>query len=500
MRWLYHAIEFKADEFEVIEETREAAPGKIRVASTLVRSASVHALLSDMIRTVEGHHVYLLTIAPKDIPPGLYKDSKLPRMTYVVCHPSDYRVGFYPAHFFMDSVMYRFQYGGRNSKHTALPLDVICSGTPFSARRIMMQLASRVRDVPAVCRHESSYSPSGNVVEEWGKPGNDQRLRRGVAAESLGIGHIFLSGKDRKNFCNLFIRPTYAATAHREWLDDSRVMPNGVDCDYVEGLRGKVRRTKRTVGSFARPTKQKGTKDVLELYNRMAITGQINRAVVTWNRADDLATFMGVEPSGKFDFYPKCGREQYLKIAAECGCFISNSTNESSPFLVAECMAMGVVPILPQREWVDSMPGRWELTYRTLEDAAKLVHMVFDDQAGWSKRAKAYAREHYDAFDRCSTFITDLCHRAQLAGVFSQMNEAEFGKWCQGSKIVESLGELLVGRDSIGWYELFSKFKFPHTQMGGQVVLTHNDLPDLLRRKFGFVDDLDSAIPRFVRE
>lgn len=503
MRWMYAAVDLRKGEFRIERPYKGLSEvGVLRIVGPLSRSASVHSLLVDAVRCVPGHHLYLVAKVSKvdGAVPGLYQDAEVEGLSWVVLPTSDMRMGAYPSCFFYEQHLKLFQDLGSN---TPLPLDAVCAFTPFMARRAWMQFSSANREVPAFVRHESSYGPNGNVHETWGQPGRNVAKAEAIAAESTGIHHIFLSPKDRKHYTAKFIRPYLSAATQRRIGDKTTVIRNGVDLDtldaWVEEWGGFKTDRGRTVGSFSRPTAQKGTPQVLELYQRMATANQIDRAVVTWNRSTKLEEVIGEKPASQFDFYPNADRKSYLQRAAECACFISNSTNESSPFLVAECMAVGAVPILPNREWVKDLPEEWPLVYRGMDEAARLVHKVLDEQEEWIPRAREYARTHFSGVVLFGKLIDHMRENALLANKFPLMTKEEFHRWCADSKFVENVEKALGDAQSVAWPELMAQISLPRDNFGEPVLLTHHDLVELIQRRFPYEDDLSSPVPKFVR-
>jgi hypothetical protein len=500
VRLLYVGIEARTGELEVTAPSpSKLVPGKAKVIGCLSRSASIHSLLCDLINSTPGLHVYLLArFSPGDWSPGLYVDEDQERLTWLLVPTTEcsFDTGVAAA-FGLDGHLKLFQ---DNAKLACLPIDAVLGVVPFLARRTSLQLSSSKRVVPGVVRHESSYGPTGNVVESWGRPGGDSDVAERVTAESLGIHHVFLSEKDRMHYFSLFIRPFLSAAAHRRLSDRTVVIRNGIDFvtldRWVDEWGGPVQERGRSVGSFSRPMAQKGTPDTLELYAKMAIAGQVDKVRVTWNRPTPLTDLLPSVPE-QFEFYPNSSRKDYLKQAARTSCAIFASTNESSPFSLIECAALGCAPILPDREWVRSLAEPWPLVFRSWDEAPKLVMMVLEEREKWSAFARGYARRLYDVRDLGARFVQHVDGLARQTNLIDQIDD--FGAWTKDSKLAARIDELFDGREEVTWLELSKAQLIPRDTMGQPSIITHHDLPRLIEKRTGFVDDVSSPVPVFRR-
>ena len=497
MRVLYVGIEARKGELSVVAGASKEHLGRVRVSGCLSRSASIHSLLCDLINSNSTIHVYLLArFSAGDWLPGLYADDEQPRLTWLLVPTTEcsFDTGI-PAAFGLDKHIRIFQ---DDAKMAGLPLDAVIGVVPFMARRTALQLSSPKRTIPGVARHESSYGPTGNVVESWGRPGSDADVAERLTGESLGLHHVFLSEKDRKHYFNLFIRPYLSAASIKRLMDRSVVIRNGIDFatldKWVEEWGGETVERGRSVGSFSRPMAQKGTPDTLELYAKMAMVGQVDTVRVTWNRSTPLTDLLPSVPT-QFEFYPNSSRKDYLKQAARTACAIFNSTNESSPFSLVECAALGCVPILPDREWVRDMAEPWPLIFRSWDEAPKVVNMVLDDRQKWSLFAREYARRNYDVRVLGTRFIDHVRGLAAAENLIDQ--KKDFDAWADGSKVVTKIDELFAGKDSVSWAELGKAQLIPRDTMGQPSLISHHDLPRLIEKRTGYVDDLLSPVPLF---
>ena len=462
---------------------------------------ATYVVQRDLLRSIPGYHLYLVAQYYGDPKlAGIYKDSDEPRLTWILVPLHDMQIQNMPDVFCADRHMNAFSAHIYN-KHS-LPVSAVTGGTPFHVRRHAIQLSYPGRVVPGIVRHESSYTTSGNAVEPWGRPAGRYKdyMAEVMLGSSLNTHHVFLSKHDQKNYTDLFLRKNLSASALRRFLDRSTVLRNGIDLEFVHGAVGAPSWPRgRSVGSFYRLDANKGTKEVLELYQKMSIAGQVDKVVVTWAHAGELAE--GLPQNNKtvpdtWEFYPESDRATWLRKASKVSVAIFNSKSESSPVCPIEAAAVGCVPILPKRPWVEDMIPGWDLTYARLEDAHALVLKVLEDPETYGRKALEYAQK-YDIKVLGAQYMGYVQDLAEGYDRIALMSDDDFSKFCTDSAIVRAVDDLVRGKDQVTWEEVLDKVVLPRGKLGDPMVLSHYDLPSLITRRTGFVDDTESSLPLF---
>ena len=502
MRLLYSHIMARRGEVEVTSPFVSVfEPGECKlVTGQLSAGASIYGVWKDILAVRKDVYLYMILTVPDDIPPGIYKDADQERLAWVAVRLKDGREHDLPMSAGLDEAASYFQ-DTPNGK--ALPLDAVLGQTSHLTQRLSVLLSQRTRIVPGFVRHENAYGPSGVVVGNWGKPVSDPLIRDLVGAASVGIWHIFLSEDNRKNYVSAYLRASLSPASLQRVVSRTTVVRNGLDFETIDrwaeeagGLKFSGRG--RSVGSFYRPSALKGTEDTVLLYNEMLIANQVERAVVTWAGDEELSAVFGKSaPHSAIEFYPRSSREGWMKQAAGVAVAIFNSKNESSPICPLEAAAMGCIPLLPDRPWVWGMAKQWPLMYSSMDDAHRMVLYVLENPEMHARMAHAYVRENYDVRNLGSEMIdyidSVIRENVSLAG----LSEDEFAGWCAGSNIVKKMGALVGTSAEVAWSKVVKGGFVPRDPFGNPLVVAHHDLPILLRRKFGYVDDLSGPVPVF---
>lgn len=488
-----------AGELELISAPTKDAPGVVRPKMPFQGVASIFGLYVDMARLIGGIHFYM--IAPigggAEFPLGIYRDEIHECVSWIPVPRKMCRTSIYPVVGGLDSAFDLFAYrpGAFN-----IPVDAIFgSSLPFVAKRATMLMSDRQRVVPAFVRHETAYTKEGSVIEEFGRPGKDARRADLVASESVGIGHVFLSKQQLVYYQNLFMLERLAPSAIQRILKNTIVCPNGIDIELMDRVRNDhgIEDRGRSVGSWSRPTTQKGTAEVVNLYEKMLQCGQVDPVRVTWNKDLSLDKFMGRKMDPRIEFNGHCHREEYLKIAAKTAVSFYNSDNEGDPICLPEMMSVGCIPVLSDYEWVhERLREPWPLVAKNAEEAQALVLYALENQDTLRPKAIEYARKHHDARRNFKAMIDFVQSRADAENAFSTMTEAKFKAWCDKSAWVKKIDAVVGDRKDVPWLEVVRASPLPTDTMGRLIALSHHDIPAFMFRRYGMIDE-NGTTPHF---
>lgn len=502
MRLVYAFVQIRKGEYEIEESYKgPLCPGRIKVGR-LSRSASVHGLWMDILRACPDIHLYMAAESSVEVHEcGVYADAEVERLSWVLLPlKCTTRIDFASTSG-SDRAFVPFQ--DSNNNRVPIPLDIVTAEAPFIARHISLLLSHRSRLMPGCVRHESGYGPRGNIVEQWGAPGSNEFVRDAMVAAGLGIWHVFLSEDNMKNYSALFFRGVLSASMVRKMTERSAVFRNGVDLSLAGEISESMDDNRgRAIGSFYRLSENKGTYEVLALYQKMAMAGQIDRATITWAKGESLEDGLPADNKSipdQFDFHPNCSRREYLEKASAVACAVFNSVNESSPICPVECAAVGCVPILPNRGWVKSMAPGLPLVYDSFDEVPGMITYAIEHQDELRPKAVEYATKHYDVNALGPAYTGHLKDIAAGQNRVERMvADGGFDEFCEG-KYVSRLDEMVGDRKEVTWKEVISHVGIPRSRFGGPALLTHNDLPALMAHRYGFRDDLSGPLPIFRR-
>lgn len=462
---------------------------------------SVYGVVTDLIRSNPDVYIYMFARHKESEPfLGVFEDETVPRMAWVLIPASNMRLWTLPDVGGIDGAIDLF-----HSRHrTALPIDAVIGGNSFYARRPSVYLSFANRKVPGLARHESSYGPLGNAVESWGRPGKDQYMLDTMLASSLGIDHVFLNVSSKQCFFDLFFKNSLSPSMLRRLELRTTVLRNGIDTvlidKWIEAEGGLKTDRGKSAGSFYALNANKGTADVLALYQKMAVAGQLDRVVVTWAAATPLEE--GLPPENKsvpsqFEFQPRCSRNLYLKKAMTVAAAIFNSRNEGGPIAPVEAAFVGCIPIVPNRPWVKAMPPGWPFVYDTMDQAHSMLITAIEQQDKYRPLVREYAREHYSASVLGPAFMSIVREQVLKESRIRKMTDEEFLEWNKNSPFAQALLELAANKSVLTWAEATSIAR-PATALGDPLISSY-DLPTFVERLTGMKDDLQHALPTFRR-
>lgn len=500
MRWLYAGVGVRSGEAEFRKPYESPTKlGEVRIP-WVVRDGCLLNVCLDLLSVRPQQYLYILGwFSGEGQPYGLYRDVDRPNVTWVYGSSKSLRDVGLAEMFQLDGAFTPFQDGVKG----ALPLDALVGERPFVIRRASLQLSCHKRVVPGVVRHESAYSPRGNLGESWGQPERNLFVAEAASAAMLNLHHVLLSEPDRVYWRRLFLEPFLSPAYLRRMDEKSVVIRNGVDLTTLDSWMNEAGGLKfdrgRSVGSFSRPTVLKGTAETLALYQKMSVANQVDRVVVTWPQAAPLAKALPEDNPTvpmHFEFHPSCSRKPYIQHAASVTCALWNSLAESSPFSAIECAYVGCVPILPRKEWVTSLPEEWPLVYDSMEEAHKLVLTVLANPEPHIRRAREWAAKNFDVKVLGGRFLDHVEMLARKNNGVLRMTDEKFAEWRGKSRAVKDVVELFRGRDQVTWDEV-SRVTIVRDVFGRPFGVTHHDLPALVERVTGFHDDLSDALPVF---
>ena len=503
MRLLYGVLTVGSGEWSILKEPGDSPDDVGRMSVPFpYKSASTYVLMKDMLAVRPDLHI---TFVGKfggwhGEKPGLYEDATNPRLAWVVVpkNMADEIGPPYCAGLTHYTSMFSDQTKG------ALPIDAVVGDLPHYSKQMSLQMTAGKRVVPGIARHETACDSGGYLVS-WGKPGRDAWLGQVVAGLNLGQWHVFLSEWQRKVYFRKLMAPYLSASVLRRLMAESVVVENGIDLDLLDSLieqeGGLSWDRGRTLGSFYRFGHEKGTPPVFEMFNKMMIAGQADRVVVTNTKGDKIENVLKSGIAGQWDYTPTCDRETYLRKAMQAAVAVYNSPGESSALCPVEAAYMGCVPLLPKRQWALDTFGRhdWPLIYSSMDEAHSMAMNVLDDYEKWGRRSREYVAEHHDVRKLGAVFLDHVQLIAQGQNKIASMTDQEFVEWCDGSRMIEAIDKLAAGRSEVSWAELVKAVPVPRDTLGMPVVVTHHDLPALMSRRTGFVDDCTGAVPTFRR-
>lgn len=377
---------------------------------------------------------------------------------------------------------------------SCIPVDVATGAVQHSPRDFSLRVSAKKRLLPSVSRFEAGYDPKiGNVVDYYGSVNRTAFSGEMVAASSLGGYHVFLSEKDRDIVERLFWRPYLSHAMLKELMSRSKIIHNGVDLSYVRDSMGDVTIEDRIgrVGSFYAIKSGKGVEQVLGVYADMLRAKMIKKVVVTHSNAPVDIQSIAAIPDGFLEYHPLCKRAEYLGIAQTAAVAVWNSSGESSPIAPVETAYMGVVPVLPNREWFTSWDGgRWPLVYDILDEVPGIIQFIMNNLAEWSAKAKAWA-EGRDGAVFGKMFVDHLQGIAKKHSTYATMSPDRFEKFCDGD-YVKAIRALFSEKDVVQWSDV-RRIQLPGSRFG--LLAFPMDIPAIVGRVTGWEDDLSSPYP-----
>ena len=246
-------------------------------------------------------------------------------------------------------------------------------------------------------------------------------------------------------------------------------------------------------------TVEKGTPEVLALYEKMLCLGLVDRVVVTTSRDEKIEKILANGVSPGIEFYPNSDRLAYLRHASRTAASIFNSPVEASSVMLPEVALVGCVPVLPNKPWVVATFGKhgWPWVYDSMDEAARMLLAICDNHREAAEAAVRFVHEHYSARVLAGRLVQWADGIVRQNNRIASLDDAAFQKFCDGSGFVESVKRALVG-EIVSWGDLTDKIQFPKDRMGRPVVITHHDLPALVSR-LGYDDDYETMEPVFRR-
>lgn len=507
MRILYHGVSVKKGQAEVIMAPSREKPGVLKMLTSITAEA-VKVVQLSYLSSRKRMHLYMCMVSgTKTIPPGLYADKDTDRLTWVVVPRED----LFEEFAFSERTALACVRGGhfiefadpgvppKKVSVCPIPLDVVTAGSPHWARCLSDMLTRNIRVVPGLVRHESGYGPSGNKVESWGRPGKNHRKRDMMVSSSIGISHIFLSNSQMKNYREAILLPSLKPSFIKRIEDSSKVIRNPIDTRSIDFAVDGIRRVgDRSVGSFSRPTDEKGVPESLRILNKMAVLGRIDRMAVTWVPDTDYADVADVPPGDvTLDFTKKSSRDNFLRKAASVSAAIFNSKTESSPVAILEAAYCGASVLHPECEWSLSMPSGLPFRYKSTSEIPAMLEQVFSAPEKYSSLHRDYVVKHYG--QALAAEYVDFCSSvSKSASRFASMSDKDFSDWSKGSRFIENIGRFISGKKSVKMQDLYVEVGLPRSSWGHPMI-SHHDLPVIMRRAFGWEDDCLSTYPVFVK-
>lgn len=462
-------------------------------------NASVWVVLDGLRRHSPETHFYVAMKVPKlDFAPGFYADAERERLTWIVIGGDEIdSPGLVPMGLLGGQMRWFRQLQGKG--RFGLPLDaVVTAGSPGRAMGLSLNFSTGFREVPGICRHESSVSAQG-VSEPWGafKPAWRTRL---MAATSMPIWHAFLTTEQKALWVKHVLAPNLSPAAREIVLEHSEICKNGLDVDEIDAIIGGMTWDRgRSVGVFTRVDAYKGTKESWELAGRLAATGRIDRINITTQHPSKGDPYPGEMPC-IVDYRDSCSREDYLKTAARTAVAIVSSREGTSPIADVECALAGCVPLLPDREWIRVTWGvhgyRW--IYPNHEVAAGMALKILDSNGAEGRYAREFAIKHFDqaaCVDHFMGFVRRAADQACKVPLDAALAAERFPL---GTPVRDSL-EAIVAGGTASWESIRDGLYIPRDNFGVETIVSKNDVPELLWQLFNMRDDVNSAIPAFTR-
>lgn len=305
-------------------------------------------------------------------------------------------------------------------------------------------------------------------------------------ASRMLMNNVFFSKRQMSEYAR-FAGRWFKPAAVKTIMDRSAVLPNMVDATITADLTIPRR---RTVGSFGMMNTANGTEEIFKVYEQLFRAGKIEECVVTTQKRGS------VDPPDFAEFHCGTGRSEYLKVASRARVQMINVEYQAAFCIIAvEVMLMGVVPVLPNRPWIQAIvPDDWPFVFNDKQEAAGLILKAMDEWETWAPFVQEYAKR----FDkklvapRYTAWIGDILReRSKVFALSLDELRKKYKIIGDIEQDVTSLGK------SFTWSEFLSKAgDRGRNRMG--IMFGRTEFYEILN-KLGFVDDLSDVEPHFVQ-
>ena len=475
MRVLFNRLHVSGGENVVLSESNGIEkPGVIKM--NIKENASVFNVLLNLMRFKKDCHVYAIAIC-SDHTHGVFKDSEIKNLTWLCYGDKAYEL-------FCAGIDETPVILSQTLKKLSIPIDVVISVSPLIGRLSQMAISWK-KNVASVVRYETGFDGKTAHRVDWmriKKPGYEGM----IAASMIDSANVFLGKSQMRSLLSEYGK-ILSAHEMRKIVDRSFVVRNPIDLDELDKIRNETPFT-RTVGSFYRLTDLKGTKDVIELYQKMYSSKLIDDAMITTAQAIDLKKELPNLPS-KFTAKGSCDRSEYLRIAQNSKVAVYNSKLESDPTVPIELGYLGVVPVLVNRPWATDSFKDWPLFYDNMNEAASLVAAVLESEESYRKYAdmikkmiieRSSANEAADHF--WSVVEKELCIVDKFYGVEQSVID---------DLIAGKIMSVVSSMDRIEWHRVL---KINTPVFAGEPMMHHGDMYRLLLRA-GWKDNYEECVP-----
>lgn len=296
-------------------------------------------------------------------------------------------------------------------------------------------------------------------------------------------------------------------------MDRSTVIPLGVSCDEIDRLRHIVKKRDRFTlffgGRFNFTAKR--IDHVVQIMDWAFSTGMNCDVVLSSPKMESFGrSFDFLEGKKNIEIHTDVRREKFYELGLSSHVYVNASRYEGFTVGFVEQLYMGMVGIVPNKEWVATLLGEcWDsypFKYDTDEEAFVLLKRVYKDYDKALKQMepiREYIRRAYTNKTANAQFYEWIVEKVNVHQQYSFLRNSE------DSRVAEALKKTvdeMPNRSEFTLIEFFDRFNekmmtkldpYSSANVRGKPSLWH------IRQwlmAHGYRDVCDSPIPRFVLE